>query len=225
MGKKLISACMALAAFAAFAVMPATSSALTVTEPTGTALVTPVNVLGTNVGNSNLFTSIGTVECSTDALTGSLTNNNAATIKGTITSASFKGTASEERCTGPLGATTVITTEGNGVPWCVEAKESGDVAEIRGNSCANASRPITFVLKGAGLTCRYTRTESVKGTFTTDTPAGSTQDLVIHIPRSATGSNFTREEVSTFGCPASGEFEASFTLETDEATVKPLYAS
>jgi hypothetical protein len=233
MGKKLIAACMALGTLAA--VLTTSASALTITEPTGASAsvhASPIKSCGeestgclkaTNIGNFQLFTSIGTMECNKDVLTGILTNNNAATVKSTIQSVSFNGTATGELCTGPFGATQVTTNVGNGVPWCVEAK-AGELmeVEIRGNGCASETRSITFVLDAGSLTCRYSRAASIRGTYTTDADAS---DAVIHIPRSVIGSNLSREEVSSFGCPGSVEIEVDFTLETDGAIAQPVWIS
>lgn len=231
MSKKLITACMALAAFAAFVVMPAAASAsprLCETTVNGEChnVGTGVKIRAHNVGVAKMFLSTGgTVECSNDSLTGTLTKNNGTEVEGTIETASYKGTESEERCVSSLGPTKVTTNVGNGTPWCVKALPGAAMeAQVRGNSCANAARSITFVFDVAGLECKYERsttTGPVKGTYTTDTAPEST-DAQIHIPRSATGSKFVLH-VSNIFCPASGELEQTFTLETDVEGTSPLY--
>ena len=232
MYKKLIAACMALAALAAFAAMPAISSAAELGETTTGGVFSkiepPKPIRAHNVGVAKMFLSTGgVVECSNDSLTGTLTKNNGTEVEGTVETASYKGTESEERCVSPLGATKVTTNVGNGTPWCVKALP-GEAMEVqvRGNSCANKARSLTFVFDVAGLECKYERTTAtgpVKGTFTTDT-APENSDAIIHIPRSATGSKFVGEKENSFFCPASGELEQSFTLETDATPeTEPLY--
>jgi hypothetical protein len=233
MSKKIIAACMALAAFAAFAVMPAVSSASPVlTHPTGTkycanggSLGEPCTVTATNIGITKFNASGLVVECSKDLLTGKITKNNGTEIEGTIETASFKGAEPEELCKSNLGATKVTTTVGNGVPWCVKAETNAakeDILTVRGNSCANAARSITFAFDIGSLECKYERTTAtgpIVGTYTTDT----TGDAVGTIGAAGSG---TVREGTNFLCPATGTLEMSFTLETDtSASADPMYIS
>jgi hypothetical protein len=106
MSKKLITACLGLVAFAAFA-LPAAASAANkpvITHPTGTPMTTRATtcttvgeagcLTGTNLGTTKLKNGEGTttlVECNTAKLTGSLTKNSAGTIEGDISTATFFG--------------------------------------------------------------------------------------------------------------------------------------
>jgi hypothetical protein len=231
MSKKLITACMALVALAAFA-LPAVASATNdpdLTHPTGTLLATGKKIVGTNIGITKFIAGETTVECNKDVLTGTLTKNNGSEVEGTIETASFKGTASSERCTSGLGPVTVTTNVGNGTPWCVRSTPAmvTDEVQIRGNGCANAARSITFVLHIATflgtIECKYERTTGtgpIKGTYTTDEP---TSDAIIHI--GTAGSAFAGEVTNSGACPASGSLEMSITLETDAVATEPLYFS
>ena len=63
MSKKLIAACMAITAFAALAMASTASAAPVVTHPTGTVLATGANIVGTNIGETVMKTSLGNVTC------------------------------------------------------------------------------------------------------------------------------------------------------------------
>lgn len=235
MAKKIILACMAVVAFAAF-VLPASASASPeLTHPTGTtycknggSLGEPCLVTGTNVGNWTFTSSLGTITCSSVVITGNVTKNNGTEVEGDITSATFGGTGTNGDCTGPLGISINPTTNvGNGLPWCLRATKAmePDEFQVRGNACNAASRSITFVLDGTGWQdCYYDRAAVVKGTFTTDTTSG--EDAVLTFANQ----EWTLEkEVNTNpflpGCPSSGKLNGSATLETDSKTVEPMYIS
>jgi hypothetical protein len=138
MGKKLITACMALFALAAFA-LPASASAAgpVVTHPTGTRLdpeagecttvKKTVCVTAHNVGETILFNGAGTEEltkCTSAIMTGYLTKNTGGatgTVEGTIHTATFSGTGGAHsgmnECTGVAGSfgNLTVTTNGGGV--------------------------------------------------------------------------------------------------------------
>jgi hypothetical protein len=222
MCKKIIAACMALAAFATFAAAATPASATTLTQPTGTAVSIGTKFKATNVGIFKFFSSGLIVECSKVVLTGSVIKNNGVEVEGTIETASFKGTGFEERCTSNLGDAIVTTNVGNGVPWCLKA-ESSDILTVRGNSCTNAARSITFVFDIGSLECKYERTTAtgpIAGTYTTDT----TGDAIGSITPS--GSAVVREGTNVL-CPATGALEGALTLETDpiSGSASPMYIS
>ena len=239
MGTKLITAFASLVALAAF-VLPASASANPIlTHPTGTTLnpatgsCTGVNgtvcITATNVGVVKLWNTEHNAvltECSTADLTGYLTSNGKANpIKGTIHTATFAGTGAlvgqHKECTSSFGAISVDTNLGNGVPWCIESVATTDEFQVRGNSCANEARPITFVLTSTTIgTCKYSRTAAVKGTFTTH----STGDALLTVAPTVNAA-FTKEEGGIF-CPTSGTLDMKMTLETDTTTsADPMYIS
>jgi hypothetical protein len=237
MSKKLITACLAVVAFAALA-LPAIASATNsplLTEPTGSSLAIGSKITGTNVGNPVLTGAdkkTVLTECTKSTLTGELTKNESGSVEGNLTFATFSGTGpalnGEPECTSPgaaaLGNFGVDTEIGNGVPWCLRstAAMAEDEFQVRGGKCGEEARSITFVLTstviGLANPCKYNRTEPISGTFTTDT--GTTQDAVLTIK----DARFLKES-GPVTCPAEGYFDASYTLETDEATVKPIYVS
>jgi hypothetical protein len=234
MSKKIILACMAIAAFAAFA-LPASASAsprLCETAAGGGEPCTNVAVgsliKGTNVGNWT-FTGEGgnNVVCSVVTMTGNLTENSGTSTKGDITSTTFGGTGTNGDCTGPLGTSVqVITNEGNGLPWCLSANNemAADEFQVRGNACNLASRSITFQFNITGLNhCWYNRTGAVKGTFTTDT-AG--QDAVLTFSEQEwTLEKEERTSIFAPACPGFGKLDGAATLETDPVSgaTEPLY--
>jgi hypothetical protein len=226
MHKKLIGALMALAAFAAFAVMPAGASALpTLGETSGSpATFTPLapgaKVTATNVGNTK-FTGAINVECDHAHMTAEVHVNNDEEHTSNITSAAFNGTGTGTDCTGggeSVKVTPSVAGTGHELPWCIQALAGSDSFTVRGNSCTNPSRPITFAFDftGIGLTCKYKKEGSFTGTFTTDL---SGQDAVLTISEQATSG--TGEGNNIF-CPTSGKLDMSFTLETDGTNI-PLY--
>lgn len=222
MSKKLFAACLVIAAFA---VVPSLASANPIlTEPTGTALTGEPNIVGTNVGETTMTTSLGNLHCTTAILTGKLKSNTTASggAKGEITSAKFGGTgptqsgAPEPECTGSNFFTpnTTITPEistTQGLPWCLEAGTT-DTFTVKGGTCGS-QRPITFALDITGIgTCRYIRETTINGTLVTD-GAGANENTM-----SITNVAFTKEEPSAFGCPGEGQLDMKFSLETENGT-------
>jgi hypothetical protein len=236
MSKKLITGCLALFALAAFA-LPAVASAATpvITHPTGTRLDPSTgsctSVSGTicitahNVGETKIRDTANEntlIKCTGATMTGYLTENSGTSIKGNIHTTSFSGTGASGRCTDSFGAAAFVDTNlGNGTPWCLAASGTENKFTVRGNECSKESRSITFVLTDSVVgTCKYSRTGTVNGTFTTH----STGDAILTVAPSTTGSAFAKEEGSVL-CPASGLLELSFTLETDNNLTEPLYIS
>lgn len=220
MYKKLMLACMALAAFAAFAIVPAMASAKNTPQvvENGAPLAPNTKILATNVGITKMTTSLGTVECTTASMTGELTKNTTGTVEGTITEAKFGGTgaqlsgAPEPECTTAAffgGDTTITPNQAtNGLPWCIRSTEAmaTDEFQVRGNSCANLARPIRYAMDITNVgTCVYQRTTAIPGTFTT-----STTDSTLSISEV----EFTKFE-GPFTCPSSGKLDMTFTMETD----------
>jgi len=245
MSKKIIMACMALVALAAFA-LPASASAANdpqLTHPTGT-LLNPTTgsctgvggticITGTQVGHSSLYSTSGTKEltCSTGTMTGYLLKNSGGTVEGEIHSASFGGTGEQvagephRECTGVgfFSANTTVTVKS--VPWCLKSTPlmAEDEFQVSGGKCGAAAAKITFTLLPTGFgECTYQATQtSIKGTYTTDT----TGDAILTVNKTNSNAGFTKTAGSFF-CPSSGEIEMSFTLETDNAAkAEPLYIS
>jgi len=229
MSKKIILACMAIAAFAAFVVGPATAVAANkpvITHPTGTALATGTKIIGTNVGNTIMERTDGTdlYLCSSALLTGTLKTNSAGTIKGEITTADFSGTGTSGDCTATSAIPFQLPAKPTPMklPWCLESNPLMAEDEFQIKPCAGGK--ITFVMDVTGLgECKYEATkEALVGTFETDV---TTQDAVGRLNTNNTQNGFTLESGSAFGCESSSQLQMAFTLETDEEVVKPLYIS
>jgi len=226
MNKKLLAACLVIAAFA---VVPSLASANPIlTEPTGTTLGTGVGIVGTNVGNTTLVTSTGTLTCTTAILTGTLTSNTTATgAKGNITSAKFGGTgatqsgADEPECTGSNFFTPNTTiTPGQSLPWCLETPAATDTFTVKGGACGGAQTAIKFKLDVTGIgTCEYTRAATVNGTLVTDGGGANENTAAItSVPWTlASGPGL---------CPSEGSLTMRFALETDNPpTNSPIFIS
>jgi hypothetical protein len=229
MQKKLIGACLVIAAFAA---LPSLASAKPVlTHPTGMVLAVNTPITATNVGNTTLVTPNGTLTCSTAKMTGKLTvNSTNSGIEGDIESATFSGTGSAghgglNECTGSGLVTNAVPTATK-LPWCIEATTATDEFEVRGGACTAAATELTFDLFatdpffGTTIECKYFRpkTEPVKGTFQTDT-AGTDAELSI------ANQKFSEEPGNPGACPSSGNLNMTFTLETDTVATSPMYIS
>jgi hypothetical protein len=234
MHKKLTTACVALVALAAF-VLPAAAQATNkplITHPTGTTLATGSLITGTNVGNTLLVTTGGETKltCTTATMTGKLTSNTTGNVQGNITAATFTGGGSGGACTGIFNA--VVVPEG--LPWCLKSNSEmeNDEFQVSGGECGGTASKIKFTLKVFGSEtqkCVYesTTTTAVKGTYTTH----STGDAVLTTPRAGgtlsgdSGFNKISDTTPFELCPKSSALKMTFTLETDEATAKPLYIS
>lgn len=236
MSKKIILACMALGAFVAFAIIPASASAVRLCETTvgGTChdVATGVAVTAHLDGTTTSQFSGGgvTVTCSSVHMTGTVVKNNGTEVEGNLTGASFTGTSGTgTECSsglGPVNVTTTFTPEGEGVPYCVKALPGAAMeATVRGGLCANKARGLTFVLDVTTIfgtvQCKYERstaTGPVKGEYTTDT---SSQDAVVHVVFGA-NSEFTGESGNSGTCPPNGQLKMSLTLQT-ESNGETLY--
>jgi len=179
-----------------------------------------------------------TVECNNVVFTGHLDKNNKNEgafneTAATITTADFKGTGTIEDCTSNgLGAVKFTTNVGNGVPFCLYSRSSfaADEVQMRGGSCTEANRSVTFVLDvtSLGLTCRYNRSTPfpgpLKGTYRTDT-SPENSDAIVDLKTGA-NTEFEAEAGNPFGCPGAGSLEMSITLETDlTGTNTPIWFS
>jgi len=223
MSKKIILACVALVAFAAFAIPTAASATNSpelvegsnppVTVPTGTKIV------ATNVGNMVLFETGGStpvLSCTTASITGTLIKNDGSNIEATIESAKIGGTVGtiigepEPECTGLFNAG--VTTLG--LHWCIRSTATMATDEFRvGSGTCPTTGTISFTLQRTKATggiedCIYDSTEALKGIGTTGT------DLV-HFGRTPHNMNGFTRTAGAFPCPASTEIEMTFTIETD----------
>lgn len=196
MHKKLMLACMAIAAFAAFVVAPAASAA--VLTDGGVALPTGTSITGKNIGETEFIAGELTVKCSSAHIPGTLTANSSGTVAGEIAAGApaFTGTGSGGDCTSPLGSTKPTVNS----KLCLHVAKGTDVGTI--NGCAGAS--ITFTLAVTNLvTCTY-QAASISGTITT--APGDARVVVSNQPAAKDTGNFL--------CPNSGVLNMAFELTT-----------
>jgi len=220
MTKKLMTGLLALVALAALALPAAASASPEIGETSGgvfTKLATGSSIRGTNVGETLMTDASGNVlvRCTTAQMDGTLNTNSGTLIEGTINTATFSGTGTGGACTATFGNSTITTAAAgsNGTPWClsVGGKLAADTFSLRGNSCANASRSITFVLDTSFGTCKYERTAAVTGSIVTDTSGQQAQ-------ATATKQEFPAETGNPFTCPTVGFLDMTFNLETTDGT-------
>jgi len=239
MSKKLIACALAVVAIGILA-QPAMSEGAQIGETQSgffSVLANGTKITGTNVVKAKLVnSSLGVIaECSNVVMTGEIKNyGTAGVIEANIETATFSGEGPEangmKECVGEaaLGSLTPTTNGGlvdgetvtNGTPWCLKTVASTDRFTVRGGSCSQEARSITFTLDTtlAGK-CLYSRSSAIEGTFTTDTGG---QDAVLTV--GSFSSQFTREAGSGFFCPSTAALEMSITLETDSTSFPtPLY--
>lgn len=207
MYKKLITACMAIAAFAAFAVAPAASASPVLTE-TGVAVPVGALITGTSTG-SPTFTGAFNVVCSKATLTGKVTKNSGTKIEGTILAkdALYTGTGTGGDCTSAFGSTKVTV---NSELCLISGAAPADTFTVTG---CGANVVFTLEVTGTGP-CKYS-TAVVNGTYTTNVSPAPLK-VVKQVANKIEGGFF---------CPASGELDQEFDLYTDSAAETPLTIS
>ena len=219
MHKKLITACMALVAFAALAIGPATASATndpTLVDSSGT-LAVGAKVVGTAVNTVFTNTEGGTlVTCSNATMTGEVVKNSGGTVEGTISTSHFWGGGGAtsahnglEECDGSFGDA-YITVPGH---LCVRSTPTmaTDEFQVVGGKCPGEGN-VKFIIGStvAGV-CEYESTSSVKGDYTTG--AGGTMTV-----RNTQAGSGSKKINNGFFCPSSGMLKMSFSLETHDGT-------
>jgi hypothetical protein len=200
MYKRILATVIGLLAFAA---VPAMASASPVLTENGVPVSTGAKILATNSGNITLTSSIGTVTCTKSQMTGTVKTNSGSTIQGQIETASFTGSASENRCssTFPFNPTFKVTPEN--LPWCIHTG-GGDAFTVSGGACGGTAKNLRFTLSSVLGNCTYERA-AVAGTYVTnETP------VTLKV---GSGQTFTR--VSGSICPETGTLAGGWTLETD----------
>lgn len=239
MHKKLITACLALVALAAFALPAAAQAANSpvLTHPTGTILGTTTKITATNVTSSTMNPTAGgsaQLTCTNVKMTGEVTTNTTGNVQGTITAAEFNNGSSTSPCTGFFNATVdpLGLGTGAGQGWCLKSTSAmgEDEFQVLGGKCSEAAKKIKFVLTNSAGECEYesTGTTAAKGNYTTDT----TGDAILSVPRSGhtptEDAGFTKiRDTTLFAlCPSSSGLQMSLTLETDtNASNDPMYIS
>jgi len=201
MHKKLMMACMAIAAFAAFVIAPMASAA-TLTE-NGTAVAVGSSITG-KAGETKFTAGAETVICSAADMSGTVTTNSGGAIAGEIAALnpSFTGTATGGDCTsenlGPVKPT--VNSK-----LCLSIAKGTDKGTVTG--CAGAAVTFTLAVTNLGINCRYEKS-SIEVEITT-----SPKDAEVKV---VPGQMVPRE--SNFLCPAQGELDMEFVLTTTGGT-------
>jgi hypothetical protein len=178
MQRKLLATCLSLAAFAAFAVLPALASAkhLEILNNAGTATLGNGSLLK---GKSSKLVFKGEtggslISCEGE-ITGKVIANNPTTgSKATIEKANFWkiGGKAGEDCATNIGGTVAITTER--LPWCLKSIADEDRVTLDAGDCA-VSEPLRVTLQlnflGDLGKCVYEAEHAVSSVNLNTTPA------------------------------------------------------
>jgi len=199
MHKKLMLACMAIAAFGAFVVAPS-ASATTLQEGIN---IVPVgsSITGKNInGNTKFTSSLFNVECTTAHLKGTVTQNNGTgEVRGEVPLGSASFTNAGGPCTSGAGPTDVAVLS----KICLETSTAGGADNIKVTGCGGNVR---FTLNVTGLAdCIYSQA-SLTGTFTTGTAVGSLTEAS------------AAREGTNFLCPSTGKLDMTIELTTTDGT-------
>jgi len=220
MSKTILTICAALVALAALAIPTSASAAATLRE-NGVPLPQGAKITATQ-DEHTVFEAGGIqITCSENWFTAEVhTNDHTNGITGTITGAAFRGSEAETKCNGGslFGALRfkipALTNEGGTGHWCIKSIPGTDEFEILGRGCTETGGTFTWALEG-NITCTYTRSEGIRGTFTT-TSAPATLKF--------TGEpTFTKEAPSNFFCPSTQKITTwSYNLYTDNEAETPI---
>jgi hypothetical protein len=220
MHTKLITACMALVAFAALAIGPATASATNdplLTQNT-VAVAKGTKIVGTNVGNT-VFTDTSTnalVTCTKALMTGEVIENQEGIVEGTISTSDFwAGGGSEskhnntEECDGSFGDA-YITVVGH---LCVRSTPAmtTDEFQVTRGKCGEGLNPRFIIGSTTVGACEYETTGPVKGDAATHPNSG----LTVRNTQAGSGA---KKIAGGFFCPGSGMLKMTFALETEDGT-------
>jgi hypothetical protein len=185
---KLFRAFLALAALAAFVVLPATASAendATVFRVASTGAHEGPAAAGTEIlgtGNHSAFSRLADpagnviLSCTTNELTGKLTRNDHTQVAGEITAFTFKGETNVvnhgTHCSGSSGPVTVTPL---GLPYCLQINsfDTTDHFTVRGGKCTEAAQLIKFRILQTTIfgtiTADYQAGTALTGTYVTGT--------------------------------------------------------
>jgi len=208
MSRKFMATCLALAAFAAMAVVASMASASPhLTETPNVTVPVGAKIIGTNDTHITFTGGSGNVTCEKSVLTGTLTENSGTSIKGNIESASFTN-KDGGACSSTFPFIPGFTVDVENLPYCLTS-EAGDTFTVRGGACGAAAKNLKFTLTSS-LNCTY-ETASISGTFNTNA------DLTTAFSEQT----FTRT-AGGFLCPNSGRLDGAYNVFTDNADEVPL---
>ncbi|HWN73926.1 MAG TPA: hypothetical protein VNN15_08985 [Solirubrobacterales bacterium] len=192
MQKTLITACLAIAAFAAMVIVPAASASPALTNAKGELVPVGTEIHAVVVGNG-VFTGGFNITCTGGEGSGKVTTNTGSSIKGELAAGSLKltGTGANGDCTSALGNVGLSLTS----KICGETVKGTDTVIATG--CGGSPLTATVTVTGVG-TCKY-EAASMKGTFLTNHDAEGT---ISEQPAKGEAGN-------GFFCPTEGKLDVS----------------
>jgi hypothetical protein len=214
---KLVRCCTALAAIAAFAILPVAASAENNPRLTEAPLPAGAKIIAPSVG-STLFTDTSgnpLVTCSNAKLAGSLLNNSAGGLEVELTTFDFQGTGTVSahnglaECTGSFGNAYVTIANS---PLCLRSTSTMATYEFQVSSskCSGGGK-VRFIIGSTTVgECEYETAGMIKGNYKT-TPS----ELIVRNTVAGSGASKIR---GGFLCPSSGMLKMSFSLETEGGT-------
>lgn len=179
MHKKIMVACFALAAFAAFAIAPATSSAHWLKETVnGQPFIIPAGakvVAYSEEGKPAIFKGSNgwVIECDENIMTGSVHANHDVNgnVQITIEDVWLQGHEPETQCSSSVGPAKVtipaVTNFGGKEHWCIKTMIGTDKFQLEPHNCTGVGGAFTFIVHMGGIKCAFERKANLEGTFTT----------------------------------------------------------
>ena len=202
MHRKLLTACIAVAAFAAF-VVPTGASAANLTE-NGVTLTVGASITGTST-LARFINSNNTVTCTHAHISGTVTADANGTIAAEIAAGNpaFTGIGGGGDCESVgLGAVKPVVNS----KLCLHIAKGTDTGTVTG--CAGTAVTLTLKVTNFGLECHYERA-SIAAEITT-APADAQVRVV--------PGQLIKRHSSSFLCPAEYEFELELKLTTTDGT-------
>jgi hypothetical protein len=199
MHKKLIMACVATAAFAAFAVPPASAAQLT---ENGTAVPVGASITGRSTVQVKITSAAFTFECTSTHVVGTVTANSSGTIAGEIPigGLSLSGTGPGGDCTSSLGSAKPTVTS----KMCLHIAKGTDTGTMTG--CGEVIR---FKLDFTGvITCKY-EAPSISGTILT----GANDAEILGLEQAV-----IVESPAPLFCPKEAKIDTQWALTTTDGT-------
>ncbi|HET9676092.1 MAG TPA: hypothetical protein VFP21_01145 [Solirubrobacterales bacterium] len=200
MHKKIIAACTAIAAFAAFVVAPAASAA-TLTE-NGTAVKVGASITGKSSGQAIITAGELSFVCTNTHVHGTVTANASGTIAGEIPvgGLSLPGTGTGEDCTSSLGPVKPTMT----TKLCLHIAKGTDIGTMTG--CGGVIK-FTLHVTNLGLECKY-EAPNISGTIATSPTDAEVKGVEQAVTREGT----------TFLCPESAKIDTQWVMTTTDGT-------
>lgn len=188
----------------------AAASATTIKDASGTAYTGAVGVTLKSGTTATFTTSIGTITCDQSSGSGQITNSNGT---GYLSSIDWTDSTAGQNCPttfGILGNPGADTTalDNNGAStgiWDVSASWSSDNTTGSPNGTMSLSASVQIDLT-SGQTCFYAATV-VGDLYNPDNTASGKSEVVY------SGDTLSRQAGSSFGCPSSGTFNATYVVD------------